>query len=126
MAKFVSFVESKLIKKPSPVAVIESASKPGKTHTVFANPDGSLSCDCESYQFRNSCRHCREAAQGWLSTVSSLQEAAQQMRQQAERVIGKIDPAQTDRRALKALWERIEETQKQINSMVANARKHAE
>lgn len=124
MGKFVNWTTPKRI-RTGPVAVIGSKSKPGQQHTVYARADGSLSCDCPSYQFRATCRHCREAAQGWLSTVSSLQVAAQQMREQAERVMQQIDPTQTNRTTLNKLWKRIADTEQQINSMVAVAKRQA-
>jgi hypothetical protein len=39
------------------VWTIPSASRPGLDHQVTRAPDGSLSCTCESFQYRHTCRH---------------------------------------------------------------------
>jgi hypothetical protein len=41
----------------SAVWTIPSASRPGLAHQVTREEDGSLSCTCESFQYRRMCRH---------------------------------------------------------------------
>jgi hypothetical protein len=43
---------------------IPSASRPGLAHQVTREEDGSLSCTCESFQYRQTCRHVAAITEG--------------------------------------------------------------